>query len=82
MANQWLHTGSLVCPSCQDVCGDEFAARGEECRIGVLPPSNYVYHEDTLTCGAAPNVPKGIVIIITPFLLSVVIAKLVIATSS
>ena len=81
MANQWLHTGSLVCPSCQDVCGDEFAARGEECRIGVLPPSNYVYHEDTLTCGAASNVPKGV--IITPLLLlSVVIAKLVIATSS
>ena len=28
MANGWLHKGSLVCPACRDVCGEEFEARG------------------------------------------------------
>ena len=28
MANGWLHKGSLVCPACSDVCGEEFEARG------------------------------------------------------
>ena len=54
-ANGWLHTGSLVCPDCQDVCGPAFSARGQQCEVGVLPPKDHVYHEDVLTCGGAAN---------------------------
>jgi hypothetical protein len=34
MANGWLHTGSLVCPACQEVCGDQFAKIGQRCKPG------------------------------------------------
>ena len=49
--NNWLHTGSLVCPSCGEVCGEEFRGRGEKCRPGVLPPRTFYYPEHVLTCG-------------------------------
>jgi len=55
LAHSWLHTGSLVCPPCEEVCGDEFLKKGEKCRKGVVPPKMYQYHYDSMTCGA----PRG-----------------------
>jgi len=90
MDNGWLHTGSLVCPDCQEVCeagaepqepletgsrsenrlrrletsyyGDPVAAATTtstsqssgkfKCRPGILPPKNFVYYQDILTCGS------------------------------
>ena len=52
MANSWLHTGSLVCPACQDICGEQFAKQGQRCKPGVLPPKNHVYYEESLPCSA------------------------------
>lgn len=54
MANNWLHTGSLVCPACQDVCGEQFAREGQRCKPGVLPPKNHLYYEESLPCSAPP----------------------------
>ena len=64
--NGWLHTGSLVCPACEEVCsGQNFSSRVPrvgynfvndyevfKCRPGILPPKNFVYHQDVLACGA------------------------------
>lgn len=55
MANGWLHTGSLVCPACQEVCGDQLAKIGQRCKPGVLPPKNHVYYEESLPCSAPPT---------------------------
>lgn len=55
LAHSWLHTGSLVCPPCEEVCGAEFRKKDEKCRPGVVPPKMYQYHYDSMTCGA----PKG-----------------------
>ncbi len=30
--SSWLHSGSLVCPSCIELCQQQFLARGESCR--------------------------------------------------
>lgn len=64
MDNGWLHTGSLVCPPCEDVCvrrkgvdvdhvddlDDDF-----RCRPGVLQPKNFVYPRDALQCGGSAS---------------------------
>jgi len=42
-AGGWLHRGSLVCPPCEEVCQEEFAAKGETCRVGVLHPSEHTW---------------------------------------
>ena len=47
--DDWLHTGSLVCPSCEEVCGPEAG-----CRPGVSPPLSHNYPEHLLTCGQPP----------------------------
>ncbi len=48
MSLSWLHTGSLVCPACEDLCGAEFARQGRKCRVGVLPPKGHRYYSDEL----------------------------------
>lgn len=52
LAHSWLHSGSLVCPPCEEVCQAEFRRHGEKCRPGVVPPKTYVYHYDAMTCKA------------------------------
>jgi len=64
MANGWLHKGSLVCPACSDVCGEEFEARGGKCKTGILPPKNYVYYEDYLECRGATGSLATIVMVV------------------
>jgi leishmanolysin-like peptidase len=67
MANSWLHTGSLVCPSCQDVCGEQFAAQGQRCKPGVLPPKNHVYYEEGLPCSAPKHLASILVFVLAQF---------------
>jgi leishmanolysin-like peptidase len=52
LSNQWLHTGSLVCPPCEEVCGAEFRKQHQKCRPGVVPPKNYAYHYDSIACNS------------------------------
>ena len=49
----WLHTGSVVCPTCQEMCGDTFAESGSTCAPDRSPPHSHIYHQDQLTCGSA-----------------------------
>ncbi len=55
LAHSWLHTGSIVCPPCEEVCGAEFARQGSKCRSGVVPPKTHLYHYDSMTCDSAPR---------------------------
>lgn len=48
----WLHRGALKCPPCRDVCGEEFRARGEHCRVSEEAPPLNMYPRDELVCGA------------------------------
>ena len=47
--NDWLHTGSLICPACDDVCNEEFEAQGTQCKGGIMPPVAHFYPEHQLT---------------------------------
>jgi len=51
--NDWLHTGSLICPACEDVCSVDFTAQGTKCKGGIMPPVAHYYPEHKLTCGAS-----------------------------
>ena len=46
VAHSWLHSGSLVCPPCQEICESEFRKNGQKCRTGQLPPRTYEYDFD------------------------------------
>jgi len=50
--NDWLHTGSLICPACEDVCAEEFESQGTQCKGGIMPPVAHFYPEHQLTCTA------------------------------
>ena len=52
LAHSWLHSGSLVCPTCEEICGTEFRKNGEKCRSGMVPPKTHVYYRDDMVCGA------------------------------
>ena len=52
LAHSWLHSGSLVCPSCEEICGTEFRRNGEKCRPGMIPTKNHPYYFDSMVCGA------------------------------
>lgn len=51
--NGWLHRGSIVCPQCTEICGEEFAERNEKCRPAQEPPSGTYYHRDELKCSGS-----------------------------
>ena len=73
MANGWLHTGSLVCPPCEEVCGEEFAQRGEKCRTGEIVPRDFSYYEDQLVCGVCQRKNSIFLTIFSLFVALVVI---------
>ena len=50
--NDWLHTGSLICPACEDVCAEEFESQGTQCKGGIMPPVAHYYPEHQLACTA------------------------------
>lgn len=63
MAYGWLHKGSLVCPSCKELCEQEFNERGETCRKNEEPPSANHYPKDHLKCSATSyNSQKAFVV--------------------
>ncbi|XP_023292696.2 leishmanolysin-like peptidase [Lucilia cuprina] len=51
-ANGWLHRGALICPSCEELCGEYFGARDEQCRLREEAPPLNKYPQDHLRCGA------------------------------
>jgi leishmanolysin-like peptidase len=53
LAYGWLHKGAVVCPSCKEMCGEEFARRGEECRKSEEAPNINYYPRDQLKCSAS-----------------------------
>ncbi|XP_075166976.1 leishmanolysin-like peptidase, invadolysin isoform X2 [Haematobia irritans] len=52
-ANNWLHRGALICPSCEEICGEYFGAQDEECRLREEAPPLNKYPRDYLQCGAS-----------------------------
>ena len=44
--NNLLHTCSLICPACDDVCNQEFET---QCKGGKMPPVAHFYPEHQLT---------------------------------
>ena len=51
--SDWLHSGSLICPPCEELCAEQFALAGSQCKGGIMPPLAHYYPEHSLTCGAA-----------------------------
>ena len=75
MDNGWLHTGSLVCPACEEVCEVDGANTPDQasprrldsksefkCRPGILPPKNFAYYQDILTCGSCKAVTGNLAV--------------------
>ncbi|XP_052746381.1 leishmanolysin-like peptidase isoform X2 [Bicyclus anynana] len=50
--SDWLHRGGVVCPPCREMCGAEFASRGEYCKGGEEAPPPNLYPNDVLACKA------------------------------
>lgn len=48
----WLHRGAIVCPSCNEICGDEFLRKNETCKLSEEAPPSNQFHKDELTCSA------------------------------
>lgn len=59
----WLKIGAIVCPSCKDLCGKEFAALGQSCKKPEEAPSSYYYPKDLLKCGVKAHMPSILVFI-------------------
>jgi len=60
--DDWLHSGSLICPPCNELCGEQFAAEGSQCKGGIMPPLAHYYPEHRLTCGAAHLLPLALLL--------------------
>ncbi|XP_059490130.1 leishmanolysin-like peptidase [Neocloeon triangulifer] len=52
MADEWLHVGALVCPSCEELCEDELQSVGASCKPPINSLSKYQTQQDELTCSA------------------------------
>ena len=55
-ADEWLHTGSVVCPPCPELCAAKFREAGTQCAPPTKPPLSHVYPQHVLTCGATSHV--------------------------
>uniref|UniRef100_A0A1B0GDZ8 Leishmanolysin-like peptidase n=1 Tax=Glossina morsitans morsitans TaxID=37546 RepID=A0A1B0GDZ8_GLOMM len=51
-SNGWLHKGTIICPRCEELCGEHFNARGKECRFREEAPPANKYPRDYLQCDA------------------------------
>lgn len=62
MSGGWLHRGTIICPPCKEICGEQFERAGLECRIREEAPPGNKYPRDELHCGAAalgsPNIVR------------------------
>lgn len=70
-AGGWLHRGTIICPPCKEICGDEFEARNEECKFSDEAPPSNKYPKDELKCGAAPLMPTISVLFVIIYLAQV-----------
>lgn len=52
MAGGWLHKGAVICPSCKEMCNEEFEQRGERCKVSEDSPPLSFYPKDELKCGS------------------------------
>lgn len=62
--NGWLHKGAIVCPSCREMCEEEFRRRNEYCKPGEEAPPSIFYPYDELECGAGSNTFSGITLVL------------------
>ena len=55
-ANDWLHIGTIVCPSCQQLCPTDPFGNSFKCRPDALKnkvtAQTVLYHRDYLKCGS------------------------------
>ena len=67
IAHSWLHSGSLVCPPCEEVCQSEFRQNGQKCRLGIAPPRTYVYTYDSIStiCGCTKSDCNSILFVVS-----------------
>lgn len=58
VANGWLHKGVIVCPACEEVCGDDdsFGGSGDKCKPPSDVPLTVPYHREQLACGGTTTV--------------------------
>lgn len=54
----WLKMGAIVCPSCEEVCGEEFSNAGKSCKNQRAVPLSYSYPKDELKCDASFILPS------------------------
>lgn len=73
LSDGWLHKGAIICPSCNEICGQEFKNRGETCKIQeeAPPPANH-YHRDRLPC-TGNNFHLNTVLLFSAILLNMVL---------
>ena len=68
MAYDWLHKGALICPSCKEMCGEEFESRGEHCKLNEEAPGANYFKRDDLKCSAShTNLNLMLVIFVLAF---------------
>ncbi|XP_022901692.1 leishmanolysin-like peptidase [Onthophagus taurus] len=67
----WLHKGAIVCPSCKDMCEEEFLMKGQSCKLREESPPSTAYPRDELQCSAI-----GVYVNLMLFLLSTMIPAL------
>jgi leishmanolysin-like peptidase len=59
--NSWLKMGAIMCPSCNEICGAEFAESGESCKEPEEAPNENFYPKDNLKCGSSIALPKVLI---------------------
>lgn len=65
--NDWLHIGTIVCPSCQQMCGSQ----GIKCRPDLMKlrsPDQKSYHRDFLKCDSTQHPVSASILIGITFL--------------
>lgn len=71
LESNWLKMGVIKCPSCEELCEEEFAAIGESCKPPQKElPSGHYYPKDNLKCAAAASLHIPLSISIIPMTLA------------
>lgn len=65
--NNWLHHGEIMCPSCEEMCGNLFESKGEKCRPPEKTPASDFYQFDHLKCQAVAHLPSFLIVVILVF---------------
>ncbi|KAG8229044.1 hypothetical protein J437_LFUL007599 [Ladona fulva] len=82
--DEWLHKGSLVCPSCKDVCQDELEAIGDRCKDDALQWDDRLKTQILLQqkklldhdrCGAVSHSASNVLLSAAAFLVRVLLQR-------